>query len=86
MDDKYGQNVYNKYNSGSGSNKNGSTQRTQVAGAYTGNGKGGYDVYTTYKNSKGEWGTGKEGYEYNGKRPGCETKERRDGWAFLHKP
>lgn len=28
---------------GSGSNKNGSTQRTQVAGAYTGNGKGGYD-------------------------------------------
>ena len=70
MDDKYGQNVYNKYNSGSGSNKNGSTQRTQVAGAYTGNGKGGYDGYTTYKNSKGEWGTGKEGYEYTGARTG----------------
>lgn len=70
MDDKYGQNVYNKYNSGSGSNKNGSTQRTQVAGAYTGNGKGGYDGYTTYKNSKGEWGTGAEGYEYTGARTG----------------
>lgn len=70
MDDKYGQNVYNKYNNGSGSNKNGSTQRTQVAGAYTGNGKGGYDGYTTYKNSKGEWGTGKEGYEYTGARTG----------------
>ena len=70
MDTPSGQKLYDRYNGGSGSNKNGSTQRTQVAGAYTGNGKGGYDGYTTYKNSKGEWGTGAEGYEYTGARTG----------------
>lgn len=82
MDDKYGQNVYNKYNNGSSSGssgKGGYTQRTQVAGSYidnsgnsknAANNKGGYNGYTVFKNSKGEWGTGKEGYEYTGARTG----------------
>ncbi|WP_368234976.1 hypothetical protein, partial [Anaerotruncus rubiinfantis] len=75
MDDKYGQNVYNKYNSsssGGSSGKGGYTQRTKVAGAYTGDTEygDGYNGYTQFKNSKGEWGTGKEGYEYTGARTG----------------
>ena len=75
MDDKYGQNVYNKYNNGSSSGssgKGGYTQRTKVAGAYTGDTEygDGYNGYTQFKNSKGEWGTGKEGYEYTGARTG----------------
>lgn len=75
MDDKYGQNVYNKYNNGSSSGssgKGGYTQRTKVAGAYTGDTEygDGYNGYTQFKNSKGEWGTGKDGYKYTGTKTG----------------